>query len=347
MATILTSFSHNKKVIEFVNDLQGQLTQATTIQDLTSIIADVRQANLSLKLDHRLHYICAAFFLMAGISTAIYQIAHYGTLQTPATFAVVALSLLFIGSLAWVFVQKKQITHLSDALYTKNLLIDNKLTQIDVEAESHAKELGAQFYEFNRGNYSRKIEALYQGDYQGSEHQFNYHFYHFHYVDRRTEVTTDSKGRTRTRTVYDHYHRYGIYLPFPYVSNLAILSNNLSIKGQRFKPASNRFNKRFKVFTDDQFTAAKFLKPAVVLTLEEAAEKLKAINLEFNAQNQLCFSVDDRNILALHRQYGIEEPDNFINEIEQHQTLPKLHIMLELIHNLMTSSDNNFERNDS
>lgn len=347
MATLLTSINHNKHVIEFVKTLQAKTDTATTIQDLVTIINDVKNNNLSLKLDHRLHYIVAALCFIAAAVTAIYQISQYQTLQTSAIFSIVILALLFIGALAWIFTQKRQVSNLSDTLYTKNVLIDNQLTQVAVEGDSHAKQLGSQFYEFNRGNYSRTIEGLYQGQFQGNTYSFDYHYYHFHYVDRRTEVTTDSKGRTRTRTIYDHYHRYGIYLPFAYVNNLAILSNHLSIKGERFKPASNRFNKRFKVYTTDQFTAAKFLKPSVVLTLEDAAENLKNINLEFNAQNHLCVSVDDRDVLSLNRQYGIEDPDNFINEIEQHQTLPKLHLILELIHNLMTSSDNNFQRNES
>ncbi len=105
----------------------------------------------------------------------------------------------------------------------------------------------------------QEIRALYKGHYQGKEHSFDYHYYHCHYVDKRTTVTSNGKGGVKTKTVYDHYDRYGFYLPFRLVSNLALISKSaVDYQVRTYKPASNKFNKIYRVVADSEMKCGSF-----------------------------------------------------------------------------------------
>lgn len=337
--------TNNREVAELIGAIHSQVDAARSIEDLVNAIQDVKRFGQPVKYNHTVHYVLASILLFLAASVGMYHYVDSGTFSNLEIALIVIPVVISIVIFGYIYSQSRSITGLSDAIYNKNLLFDNALEHVNVDAKNQAQLLEQRFYEFNRGNHSREILSLYKGVYQGQEYTFDYHYYHFHYVDRRTETSTDSKGRTRTRTVYDRYDRYGIYLPFPFVASLAIVSSLPSgLRGTRFKPASNRFNKYYKVYSDTELTAAKFLKPKVVIELEDISGQFNLINFEFNAQSDLCMSFKDRDLLSANRTYGIDSPDDFIAEIREIDILPKLHLALEHIHALMTYTDNNFER---
>jgi hypothetical protein len=241
-----------------------------------------------------------------------------------------------------IFMRRNKISGLSDALYKRDVYLDNAWQSVNYQGERLAAQLGQQFSEFKRGNHLREISWLVKGDFQGLEHQFEYHAYTFHYVDRRQVTSTDSKGRTRTRTVYDHYYRHGLYLPFGFVQDLGIYSSWFgSLFSGSYKPASVEFNRQFKVKADNELAAAKFFKPAVVIEIEDMGKDLADMNLEFSSSGQLCVSYG-QNICSWKRRYGLDDPEQFLREIEDDQTLTRLNNILKRIHTLMRHSDNNF-----
>jgi hypothetical protein len=241
-----------------------------------------------------------------------------------------------------IYVRRDKINSLSDALYKRDVYLDNAWQTKEYHGKRLAAELGQQFSEFRRGNHLREISWLVKGHFQGPEHQFEYHAYNFHYVDRRQVTTTDSKGRTRTRTVYDHHYRYGLYLPFEFVHDIAIYSSWFgSLFSASYKPASVEFNRKFKVKAQNELVAAKFLKPAVVIEIEDMGKELSELNLEFSSSGHLCVSYA-QNICSWKRQYGLDNPEQFLREIEGDQTLTRLHNTLNRIHTLMRHSDSNF-----
>lgn len=339
--------SNNQKVNALLAAVRTQVANAQTETDLIKAIEDVKAFGAPIKFNHLINYIIAAVLGCLSVLGFLYLYQNGKHANNLVTFATALLVMFSIGTLTLIYSKNKKIRTLEDYIFNRDLQLDNRLTPVAVSAEQHARELGFRFHEFNRGNYSREIRALYQASYQGKEYSFDYHFYHFHYVDKRTTMHTNSKGQWRTKTVYDHYDRYGLYLPFHFISNLALISKSISgVSGYNYKPASIQFNKIYKVIAESEIAAAKFLKPTVVLACEQIAQSFREVNFEFNEETELCMSFRDDDVLTLERKHGFDRPDEFIQEIKGVQILPKLQIALEHIHTLMTYSDNNFRKDN-
>jgi hypothetical protein len=237
----------------------------------------------------------------------------------------------------------QRLNRFTKALYWRNALLDNQLTPLNKAAWPTTAGWQQQFAEFKRGNYKREFRQIMHGHFAGSEHSFSYYYWHFHYVDQRTVVSTNSKGQVSTRVVYDHFDRYGLILPFAYCRNLFITSfNTKGIKGERYSSDSGRFNKIFQVRAAEAMQAARFLKPAVVIALQQQAASLRQLNLEFCNNADLCISFADKDILDTRPPYGLDQLALFRQSIEQATALPKLQQLLSTVHQLLRHSDNNF-----
>ena len=251
---------------------------------------------------------------------------------------VIGLLMLF-----WLRGRMKWRNKLSDKIFLKDALFNNNLEAVPFEGKKLAKELEASFREFKRGNDLREIQSLYKSTYQGDVHQFDYLLYRFHYVEKRTETTTDANGKTTTRTVRDHYYRHGVLLDFPFAADMSI-SNDFGIKrrGERYKSASNEFNRQYRVHAAELMTAARLLSPAVEEKLTVFAKKLKKPVFEFSQQGRLCLAVTD-DLLAVKRVNGLDNPKAFAEELAGHTELKQMSQMLEIVHEVMRYSDNNFK----
>ncbi|GKX63730.1 hypothetical protein [Pragia fontium] len=340
------SKNRNQRIDALLASIKERLDVAQHQEDLVQAIKLVKSFDGPLKFSHTKPYICAVLAVIAGVIIGGYQYLSYNHLSSQVVILLVLLGIGAIAALVYVWRKNSSISKLADRLFQMDLLFDNGLSQIEVDPVEQAGELASRFNEFDRGNYSQEIHGLYQGHYQGKEHAFDYYFYHFHYVDKRVTVTTDSKGRVRTRTTYDHYDRYGIYLPFTFIRHVALIGKSVSgLSGSTYKPASNKFNRLYRVVADSEMNAARFLKPSVVIACEEIAAVFSELNFEFNPQAELCMSFRDDDVITLPRNNDFNSPDGFIREVRQHNALPKLQKALEHIHTLMIYSDSNFRKN--
>ncbi|KXI30075.1 hypothetical protein [Paraglaciecola hydrolytica] len=332
--------SANQQLQLFLKSLENKIVMARNRDELTAILHQIESFGRPLKYDNsRYWFSLLGALLVAGVSFFYLN----ENPQTPVVMWLLGLSGITVLVFAvLIFMRRSKISSLSDALYLRDVYLDNNWQHEPFHGKRLAAQLAQQFNEFKRGNHLREIQWLVKGHYQGQEHQFEYHAYTFHYVDRRTVSTTDSKGRHRTRTVYDHHYRYGLYLPFEFVSGITISSSWFgSFFGSTYKPASTEFNRRFKVNAHSEMAAAKFLKPAVVVELEDLGKELTGLNLEFSSLGQLCMSFTP-NICKWQRQHGLDEPAAFLREIKQNQKIPLLQQTLQRIHTLLRHSDNNF-----
>ncbi|MGS0828123.1 DUF3137 domain-containing protein [Shewanella sp. 0m-8] len=245
--------------------------------------------------------------------------------------------------LLWLRGRMKWRNKLSDTIFLKDALFNNNLQAVPFEGKKLAKELQASFKEFKRGNDLREIQSLYKSTYQGDIHQFDYQLYRFHYIIKRTETTTDANGKSTTRTVRDSYYRHGVLLDFPFAQDMSI-SNDFGIKGrgERYKSASNAFNHQYRVHAKELMSAARLLSPAVEEKLTVFAKQLKKPVLEFGQQGKLCLAVSD-DLLAVKRVNGLDNPKAFAEELAGHTELKQMNQMLELVHEMMRFSDNNFK----
>lgn len=334
------SLSANQQLALFLNSLSRQIARAQSREDLSAILLKVRSFGRPLSYNNQVYWLSlfASLFICGLALLFLYFYPH----NNPAPWIAAAAGLTSIPFAVLIFLRRNKISGLSDALFQRDVYLDNGWQNVVYAGKSLAAKLGQQFNEFKRGNHLREINWLVKGQYQGTEHQFEYHAYQFHYVDRRQVTTTDAKGRVRTRTVYDHHYRYGLYLPFGFVKQITISSSWFGgfFTGS-YKPASVEFNRNFKVSAPNDVVAAKFLKPTVVIEIEDMGKELSELNLEFSTSGQLCVSYS-QNICKWQRRYGLDNPDDFLREIQGDQKLPELHQTLERIHTLMRHSDSNF-----
>jgi hypothetical protein len=332
--------SANQQLQLFLNSLENKIATARNRDELTTILQQIESFGRPLKYDNsRYWYSLLTAAVVAGISLLyLYNVPN--TVVALWSLGLSGITVLVFAIL--IFSRRSKISSLSDTLYQRDVYLDNNWQDEPYSGKRLAAELAQQFNEFKRGNHLREIQWLVKGHYLGQEHQFEYHAYTFHYVDRRTVSTTDAKGRHNTRTVYDHHYRYGLYLPFEFVSGITISSSWFgSFFGSTYKPASTEFNRYFKVNAHSEMAAAKFLKPAVVVEIEDLGKELTGLNLEFSSLGQLCMSFAP-NICKWQRQHGLDEPTAFLAEINQNQKIPLLQQTLQRIHTLLRHSDNNF-----
>lgn len=331
----------NTQLANTIKALQQELPK---VQDKAGLL-DVLDRLAQLPQPIRYHYRQRGYWCSGGLLLSLLlAILSHQLLATTALYYVAGIiAVISLVPLLLALAHNHALNKFTQKLYWKNALLDNQLTLLHQASWPDTKSWQQQFAEFNRGNHKREFKQLIAGYYTGTEHSFNYHYWHFHYVNKRTEVSTNGKGQVRTRTVYDHYDRYGLVLPFAYCRNLFITSFSISgISGERYRSDSGRFNRIFQVRASEQMQAARFLKPAIIIALEEQATALKQLNLAFSDSGMLCISFADKDLLEVKPPCGLDQLSRFRQSIEQPTTLPKLSQLLHTIHHLLRHSDTNF-----
>lgn len=338
--------SHNEKLTALLNSISVGLREATSQNDLITAVS------LALRFEGKIQYENSVAWTVVVFSLAIMVIAGYFGFSSGNGVNPWALAAMFISGSAgvvavgYVVNRNGEIKELSDKIFRTNILFDNNLSEVEINGEELAQSLGNHFKEFDRGNHLREIVSIVKGVHNCEKHTFEYQIFHFHYVVRRTEtrIVSNGKGgtRTETRTVYDHYNRHGLIMNFCLYTSLAVLEHGARISGEPFRPASNEFNRHFKAMAKTEIDAAKFLKPAVVVLFEDLRSNFSEINFEINSDGLLCLSFDDEDVIYCPRRYGIEDPANFIKEIEGLTEAKKLKALLSFITCVMRLSDNNF-----
>jgi hypothetical protein len=336
-----SAYQHNKTLAATLALVKRRSDKLTSKAELLQLLDKLAALPQPLAYRH-----LPLWFSSAGLVAAAagcLWLYHYLVELTwlPAIgWTLLGLSLLPLLVIGWRYASLKK---LGRQLYWHNALLDNQLQLLRPGQWPDSRSWQQQFAEFDRGNHKRGFKQIIAGHYAGAEHQFDYHYWHFHYVDRRTVTSTNSKGQLRTRTEYTHYDRYGLMLPFRYVQSLficAFVPNGFT--GEKYQSDSGRFNKIFNVRAKEQMQAARFLKPAVVVALEDLAGQLRQLNLEFSADGMLCISFANADLLDARPPCGLEQLSRFRQSIEQATALPKLQQTLASIHQLMRHSDSNF-----
>lgn len=340
---------HNRRLTELLQQALLDIEMAKSEDQLVAVIERVRAFDGPLAYHFIWSKLLVAFAAMVALFLGFGYLAIDNTELWAVLVALVPCAMFALAGFKHMWSRNGRISGVAARLYQRNMLFDNGLRELDPrELPALEARLLMEFAELRRGNHSRKLMAGYAGRCQGDAHTFSYTFYHLHYVDRRTETSKDSKGNKQTRTIDTHHDRYGIVVPFPYVSEMAILSYGAGVeglKGVSYQPSSNRFNRLFRVIAGSEMTAARFLKPTVVLACEAATGTFKDVNLEFNAHSSLCMSFSNGEWLAKAPQkYDFKTPDAFIAEVKECSVLPELQAALAVIHTLMVYSDSNFQQ---
>lgn len=355
------TIQHNRLLHQFIDEAEVALETAQSPEALLAVIesANALEGDLHFQpQDYGLYALLDGLFLISGL--ILFQ-------KTAEGFPLFMMALaLFIGVILFVRFRKRarKMGNLSEKIFFKDLLFDNQLSIVS-PPDFTTEALLMRFHDFHRGNYSRKIEQVIQGEHLGhhASTSFPFHYYHFHYVDEHTEKTKESDGSTSTKTTYRHYDRFGIVIPFqtslnpeqasdsasasisPKTENLQITESKalFGLNKSDYAPASLSFRKRFFVKTHNAHFAAKFLKPVIVELIEALTLHFSAITLEINEHNELLIAFTDKDLLAVPQRYSLAETALFLAEIKGISTPEKLTTLLKALEKMRRETDNNFQ----
>ena len=351
--------SHNKQLAEMIIKVRDTACQAENEEELLPVFRTLRQFQREvgpIKYDNTVKWgvlfgLAVASVLLGIVFYALppeYLLVGFGD----ASYFIVgglALGAAVVG--AWIALANSEIDTVSDLVFTADIMFDNRLRPVPIGGRGYDlyQTLYGQFGDFRgRGDEGHRIERLIDGEWRGGEHEFDYRYYRFRYVEVHYVPVTKKVGNTTVTTMERRtstHYRYGLIMDFPYANGLAIQSGGGSFRHyiERFETASERFNGEFAVYTDDSHAAAKFLKPAVVLAFEQVGGRYSGLNVEINRQGKLNLSFSDSDLLDRERRHSISDPDAFEEEIRGHLALEKLNRLFRLVETMAKHNDSNFE----
>lgn len=335
---------NNSNLKSLLSTIKNQVGTAKDSKALIDCIKMAKDYGHPLKFDFKIHYFLMflSFVLFVGMLFLINQ--QSGSVDNIYIGLTVFFAIGAITPLILILISNSSISDINSSIFNKDSLFDNNLEIIKDDHEVF-QYLSDNFKnEFSRGNYSRKF----LGGLCKKNDDNNLFLYRFKYTNSRTETytSTDSKGNTsiRTRTVYDDYYRYGALLDFGYAKSIEIKSYGSRLNPVSYSPASMLFSDTFKLGGVDDISVSKFLKPAVVIAIEDLSKKLDNLNIEIDSNGKICFSCYNSSLVDISssRKFGIEDPDNFMAEISGETEFNKLESILECFQNLKTHNDKNF-----
>lgn len=311
---------HNPSLEKFIKKLTVSVSHSQSIDVVKDCLNKTIAYPYQLKFNNNRLYLAILASLLAAIGYWLYletQSLQRGyTKADLLVFGLCAISLIII--IVKLVSRKNSLSKLSSLLRDETLKHLYNMSDCDAHYLNNASR---KFVDFQRGNYSQQLEWGKEIDFHSELGLIRASVVYHHYVDKRTETYQESDGkggtRTRTRTVYDHYYRQGVI--FPAVNNtthLVISQSRLTNKwSQRFMPASREFEKKFRVQTESEFNAAKFLEPVVVIDCEQLASKLNDLTIEFAYDGSLLINQKNTNLLSPAMEYDITLPEKFKQEL--------------------------------
>lgn len=321
--------STNRALSTLLSDMKKQAVNVNTHKDILDVVSMAIQYNGPMTYDNRINY---ALAMVGAVTIAV----HVGNYESPWVLGV-GLT-LFLLPLGLVFYRKLNIDGFSDDLFEKDMMLDNYISPLPI-SESLPLDVMSTYSEFDRGNHSREITACFSvlpPDRPAAK------YYHFHYVNKRTVVTSNAKGGSTTKTVYHHYDRYGLLFDFGYAHGLSISSDGKVNKCVSFSPAYEEFNAVFTIGANNDHDAARFLKPALQTGLVELREFINGLQIEISPDGQLLIAFEDCIFGSRKRTYGIGEPELFYKELQGHTNMPLLQTAFKIYDLLLKYLNSNF-----
>ncbi len=341
--------AHNRRLKQFIQHIHQALQEAKTPKALIAVVEEAKSFEGNLAFDQRDFYLYFTLDALLLIGSALF---YHHTGEGFALF-LTFLSLFIALILGQRFLaRRKLLDNLSRQIFYQDFLFDNQLSH-DSSEYYQLPALLKRLSDFDRGNHSRELRECLAGYYQGERLTFNYHYYHLHYVDKRTVEKRGNDGEMNQETVLEHFDRYGLIIDLNTISTLTTIAPILIAANRRliglnkgdYAPASLNFRKALIVYSQNPQQAARFLTPITVEKLEYFAKQYQKIVLEVNQEQALCFSFDDDDLLKVPQQYDLSTPAQFIAELSGKSVALKLERTLKDLETILCENDHNFRIN--
>ncbi|WP_394129052.1 hypothetical protein [Shewanella maritima] len=314
-STVKEKTIDNSALNIFIKQLNEKVTNSENIEAVKESLDEVINFPHQIKFNNMgliLTWIGAILF---GCGYVYFKFQQYRPQFDTPDFVILGICFVtFLTALGFISSRKEKIKKLSTLFRNETLKHLYRLEDCD---KSFLAEADNKYADFQRGNHSRAVEWGKDIDFNSPTGLLRASIIHHHYVDKRVETYTDSKGKTKTRTVYDHYHREGVIFPPINKTNCLVISTIRTSNrwGDSYMPASKEFERLFYVQADSEFTAAKFLEPSVVIACEEAAKQIDKLTIEFAQDGSLLINQNNANLLNPAMDFDITEPEKFKHEL--------------------------------
>lgn len=321
----------NASLQTYLDLIVERIRSANNLKELFDVFKFIKSLNLRFnngKLAKNYMIIFGVIFVGLWLLAFFMSLGTFGLLK--CFFGIMVSYMIFAFMYGWQIIRKVSHTqHISDSIILKKVALDNKL-EFDASCKTRLlQSFEVKFFIFQQGDYSRELIQYIKGEYQN---KFSYHYFHFHYVVEDSSTSTDTDWNTTSDTTHDDYDLYGIIIPCKGKALIKISSykNELTSCAQ-WKTSSICFNKKFKVYTDNEQAVALFFQPKVVEQIEELYETFPELDIEISPQGFLALSTPDQQLLNYTRQYGVDELNLFKKEIKKVLDQTKLNKALEFI----------------
>ena len=314
--------------------IEEKIESANDLEELLNIFKFIKSLNLRFKNERfGIFYMCAISFIFlvsviwfgTSIGRVSFESLRY-LFWVNFIFTVVAI----INGM-FIFGKIKHTKNISDSIAFKKVALDNNLKCYEIDKKKLMQTFEDQFFIFQQGNYSREIKRYIKGEH---ENKFSYHYFNLHYVNEDTSTSTDANGNRTSSTTYSHYDLYGVIIPFCTKNFIKISNYQIGLKFKKFikwNTSSFSFNKKFKVYTDNEQAIAIFLQPKVIEQIEEIYQTFPKIDIELSSHGLLTLTTPDTELLNYSRNYGVDQLELFKEEIKQVLDQKKLHKALRFI----------------
>lgn len=346
---------HNSELCDFLGQIRQGVEEAKDSKDLQKVFGKLReytQDGSRLEFQNTGKWTFATIFFIVSVFFGYFYFNSWELREYLGNYAFVIGVILGAGiifPMTFAIANSSKISEISDVIFEKDILFDNRLVEIDVDGdeESFYEDYRSRFGDFrNRGDEGYEITRVIEGSMQAEKNKLAYRYYNFHYVRVYYVPVTTTDGKTTVTTMQrrtEDLYRYGLIIDFGLTKNIAVVSSGGSYDySDSWKTSSGEFNKIFDVRTNDKQVVAKFLKPAVVLAFIELAKHLDGLNVEINGVGEMNISFEDDIAFNLERKYSIVEVDEFEKEVNAHRHLTEMEKIVEFVNVIYRHNDNNF-----
>lgn len=328
-------YSQNKLLRTALESSEQDIREARNSDELAKAIQPLAAFGENI----RFHPQIPLFFVALGLLLLVLGILGAGRIAGIGNLIIVGAVIAFFGFRRFRK-NRKIIPNLTQLALRRLRLLSNGLLEPDESHEHIYGQLLNDFSDYDRGNHSRDLHHVLDGqiDIQGEKRPLRY--VHFHYVNQRKETYTD-RGELKTRIVYEHFDRYSLVVPDCSLRNVSAFSDRTkALKGQvRWDTSLDSFNRRFTLSGGSEMECAKFARPSIILHVEKMAQDLAGLNIEYGYDGSLCVAFDNADLLSF-ADPGItlHQPAQFLALIEEGIALPRLDHVLGLVGELAHKS---------
>jgi hypothetical protein len=326
--SLSTIFSrHNKMYQEMWRSIDTRSRQVKTHEEVDGVIKKIESFRGPFRYQNTFSYFTitfsialfiAAYFYPTQLLTFLHLNPYAGGATYIKTLLVIFSFFLTYAATTSIFYAKKLTESLSDILFDKDIMLDNKIVTMQIKAKSKIKKLKKEFIEFNRLKKYNDLTPYYLGYFKTDDYEFDFELVSFTY---KKGLKVKSRHAVVIRSTP---------IKSLLATNLAI--ENLSSGYVKITSSTKKLNKKFNLFSEEKESTLNLINNTKV-GIRVANFKTKALNklnVEFNKNGDLCVSFDNKVDPFKHtlaRESLVDDIATFKKEIRDHRQLPKLDLI--------------------